>query len=89
MCFRFVKKELNNELKVCQMLENCFCSLISRCNAVKIYTKIFSCALFRHSLYAFFAKFFLSELKPFAAFVILHVIHSDHVFYHVLSHNSL
>jgi len=89
MCFRFVKKELNNELKVCQMLENCFCSLISRCNAVKIYTKIFSCALFRHSLYAFFAKFFLSELKPFAAFVILHIIHSDHVFYHVLSHNSL
>merc|ERR1712141_372992 len=56
-------------------------------NAVKINRNIFSCALFRHTFYAFFAKFFLSELKPFAAFVILHVIHSDHVFYHLLSHN--
>merc|ERR1712141_170305 len=56
-------------------------------NAVKINKKIFSCALFRHTFYAFFAKFFLSELKPFAAFVILHVIHSDLVFYHKMSHN--
>ena len=81
------KKNLNNESKFVRSWKDCFCSLISRFNAVKINTKIFSCALFRHTFYAFFAKFFPSELKPFAAFVILHVIHSDHVFYHLMSHN--
>ena len=81
------KKNLNNESKFVRSWKDCFCSLISRFNAVKINKKIFSCALFRHTFYAFFAKFFLSELKPFAAFVILHVIHSDLVFYHKMSHN--